>query len=705
MRSRRPPHRYRLLALALPLVAACGTSPPPDLPPAATVATVAPTASAAAAPPIPAAREDRTLLARTALFGNADRRAAELSPDGKHLGYLAPSDGIMNVWVAPSDAKFDGKPVTKEKVRGIRNFTFAHTSRHALYLRDPKGDDTWQVMSVDVETAEVRELTPAGQRADLLALSPRRPNEILVTVQPSGAAHADVLKVDVRTGKQDLALKNDGLAGFVADLDLKVRVGIAVTPTGGRRWLEVGQGASSTWKELAVFDLEDTRASRPIGVDAKGVLHFFDSRGRDKAALSALDLRTKKATVLAEGDRADLTKVLLHPRDGTPQAVASAHDRLTWKLLEPSLQADLDLLAKASLGDVEIEDRTLDDKTWLVSFTRAESPKRFFRYDRGLDRKVAVLFSTDRLLETTRLTAMHTRTVPARDKTDLVAYLSLPLGADAGGNGRPAQPLPMILLVHGGPWERDLWGMDKRHQWLASRGYAVLSVNFRGSTGLGKKLVSAGDRGWGTTMQTDLVDAAQWAVAEKIADPGRIAIVGNDYGGYAALMGLGATPGTFACGVDLSGPSDLPTFVEQLPSFNDPPPGEVKKRLGDPGVPAERQSLLLASPITVAKAITKPLLVAHGARDVTVRPEHSERIVGALPASAPVTYVLFPDEGNGTLKVDNRVALHAVVEGFLAQCLGGSYQPIGDDLKGSSLQVKKGAEHVPGLRAALDSRR
>jgi len=278
----------------------------------------------------------------------------------------------------------------------------------------------------------------------------------------------------------------------------------------------------------------------------------------------------------------------------------------------------------------------------------------------------------------------------------------LPPTSDPDGDGKPSQPLPLVLFVHGGPWGRDNWGLNSSHQWLASRGYAVLSVNYRGSTGFGKAFINAADGEWAGKMHDDLIDAVRWAIAQRVADPQRIAIMGGSYGGYATLVGLTFTPKQFACGVDIVGPSSLITLLENVPPYWMPMMPLLKTRVGDHTTPEGRKFLLSRSPLSRVDAIERPLLIAQGANDPRVKQQESDQIVGAMQKKhIPVTYVLYADEGHGFARPANRTSFFAVAEIFLAQCLGGSYQPIGSDFEDSTIQVPAGAEQIYSLSAAL----
>jgi dipeptidyl aminopeptidase/acylaminoacyl peptidase len=284
-----------------------------------------------------------------------------------------------------------------------------------------------------------------------------------------------------------------------------------------------------------------------------------------------------------------------------------------------------------------------------------------------------------------------------------VSYLSLPPGSDRNGDGRPDKPLPMVLNVHGGPWARDDFGYHPEHQWLANRGYAVLSVNYRGSTGFGKKFLNAADKQFGAKMHDDLIDAVEWAVREGVAQRDKVAIYGGSYGGYATLVGLTFTPDTFACGVDIVGPSSLVTLIESFPAYWTPIlEATWYRRVGDPRTEEGKQFLLSRSPITKVDQIRKPLLIAQGANDPRVTQKESDQLVAAMKGrNIPVTYAIYADEGHGFARPENRTSFYAITEGFLAKCLGGRQEPFGKDLAGANLKVPDGAAFVPGLADAL----
>jgi dipeptidyl aminopeptidase/acylaminoacyl peptidase len=648
--------------------------------------------------------QEAPLLPRKLFFGNPDRTNAQLSPNGAKLSFMAPVDGVLNVWVGPADDPGAARPVTHDTGRGIPFYGWAYTSRHVLYLQDRGGDENWRLYTVDVESGDVADHTPLdGVQARLQHVSPLTPDQILIALNDRRKEYHDLYRLDLASGERTVVQRNDAFWRFLTDDHYRVRRAVHMTADGGLDLLQPGQEGG--WDVVDHIAMEDAGTWWPVGFDTSGrILYLMDGRNRDTAALIAQDIERGTATVLAEDARADIAGVLLHPTEKTVQAAESTYARKQWYVLDPAIAGDLAFLRTVADGEVEVVSRTLDDRYWIVLYLLDNGPARYYRYERSV-KTVQFLFSVRAELAGQPLARMHPVVIPSRDGFDLVSYYTLPLAADPDESGQPDRPVPMVLVVHGGPWARDTWGYHRLHQWLANRGYAALSVNFRGSTGMGKRLVNAATREWGGKMHDDLIDAVHWTIAQGIADPARVAIMGGSYGGYATLVGLTFTPEVFACGVDIVGPSNLVTLLETTPPYWQSQVELFATRVGDHRTEEGRAFLASRSPVHCADRICRPLLIGQGANDPRVKQAEADQIIAAMQRHAiPVTYVLYPDEGHGFARPENNLSFFAIAEAFLAQTLGGRVEPIGGDFAGSSVTVPVGASLVPGLAAALASR-
>jgi dipeptidyl aminopeptidase/acylaminoacyl peptidase len=656
----------------------------------------------------PKPMKNAPLIPRDVLFGNPQRAQARLSPDGKWLSFLAPVDGVLNVWVVPTGEDLTKAiPVTDDKKRGIRSHDWAYTNRHILYTQDKDGDENWHVYATEVETRQTKDLTPIdGVQARIQEVSHKHPTEILVGLNDRVKQLHDIWRINIETGEKQLVEQNQGVVSYLTDDDYAVRLAITFTPLGGLVWqVPEGDGDTRTWKNFLEFGPEDASTSGPAGFDKSGqTLYFLDSRNRDTSGLFAMDLKTGDTTLMIDDPRCDVGGILAHPTEKNIQAASFTYDRTEWKILDKAIQADFEYLKTLQEGEFVVVSRTLDDSQWIVGYFLDDGPVKSYRYIRSPERKAEFLFANRDDLDQYPLVKMHSPVVESRDGLDLVSYLSLPPGTDPDNDGRPSSPVPMVLLVHGGPWARDTWGLNPMHQWLANRGYAVLSVNYRGSTGFGKQFINAANREWAGTMHDDLLDALEWAVKEGIAQRDKVAIMGGSYGGYATLVGLTFTPEVFACGVDIVGPSNLVTLLQNVPEYWIPIMPLMKVRVGEVDSEAGREALMSRSPLARVDQIQRPLLIGQGANDPRVKKMEADQIVEAMTKhNIPVTYVLYPDEGHGFARPENRMSFNAVAEAFLAEHLGGRFEPVGDDFEGSEIEVPAGREGVPGLAEALEA--
>jgi dipeptidyl aminopeptidase/acylaminoacyl peptidase len=612
------------------------------------------------------------LIPRDVLFGNPERVSPRLSPDGERIAWIAPKEGVLNVWVAPVGLGSEGVDwdaavaVTDDKDRGIRVFTWARDRRHLLYLQDAGGDENWRLYDVDLETMARRDLTPFdGIQARILSAKKRHPGEVLVGMNRDNPQLHDVYRLDLASGELVKTIENPGYAGWLTDEDQVVRGALEPLPDGGFNLL-VRDTGEDDWRLLLTISADDAPASDALSFSGDGTsLLVVSAEGAETGRLARVHLDDGSIEVLLEDPEADVAGAILHPDTREPQIVEVLKDRVEYHVFDQAVAPDLAAIRALDPGDPALVSRDEADSTWLIAFNKDAGAVRFYSYDRA-SRSGSFLFDSRPDLARYELAAMEPFTFEARDGLLIHAYASFPVGA-----GRTA--LPTVLNVHGGPQTRDTWGFNPEAQWLANRGYLCLQVNYRGSTGYGKSFVAAGDREWGAKMHDDLLDAVNYAVAAGWTDKDRVAIYGGSYGGYAALVGAAFTPDFFRCAVDIVGPSNLKTLLETIPAYWAPLKAQLYKRVGNPETDVD--FLWSRSPLSRVEDIKIPLLIAQGANDPRVKQDESEQIVAALKdAGIDYEYMLFPDEGHGFAKPENRLKFYAAAERFLAKYLGGRFE-------------------------------
>jgi dipeptidyl aminopeptidase/acylaminoacyl peptidase len=606
------------------------------------------------------------LIPREVLFGNPERASPGISPDGTRIAWLAPVDGVLNVWVGQIGAD-DAKPVTDDTDRGIRDYRWAHDDRHLLYVQDRGGDENWHLYAVDLEGGGTRDLTPFdGVQAQLVATDKEFPDQVLVGLNKDNPELHDVYQLDLATGKLDLVASNPGFIGWLADADLRVRCGVAPTPDGGLIVM-VRDSEDAEWRQALQVGPEDALGTSPVAFSRdSNHLIMVSSQDANAARLVRLDLADGDRQVIYADPRYDVESVVLHPDTREPELVTVVRDRAEIEAVDPARAEELARIRAVHPGDPAFLGRDHDDRTWLLAFTADDGPVSYYAWDRA-EQRATFLFVHRPELERYQLAGMEPFSFTARDGLEVHGYLSFPPGASRSG-------LPTVLNVHGGPWYRDIWGFNPEVQWFANRGYLCVQVNFRGSTGYGKAFLNAGDREWGAAMHDDLVDAVNHVVERGWADPARVAIYGGSYGGYAALVGATFTPDLFRCAVDLVGPSNLKTLIESIPPYWKPMVALFNTRVGNPET--EVDFLWSRSPLSKVDQIRIPVLIAQGANDPRVKQAESEQIVAAMrDKGIAYEYLLFPDEGHGFAKPANRLRFYAVAERFLAAHLGGRHEP------------------------------
>lgn len=607
------------------------------------------------------------LVPRQVLFGNPEKVGPRISPDGTRLAYIAPADGVLNVWVGEVGAGEDGyRPVTSDTDRGIRAFFWGHDNRRILYVQDKGGDENWRLYDVDLGTGATRDLTPFEDvQAQVVADDKRFPTELLVGLNKDNPQLHDVYHLDFESGELEKVAENPGVIGWVADAELRVRAAVQPRPDGGTD-LVARRSPDGDWEAVLQVDSEDALSTGPVAFTADGgSLYLLSSVEANASRLLRLHLASGRQEVLAEDARYDVGGIMLHPDTREVQMVSFTRARTEHVVLDPAIEADVKGIRAIQAGDFGFAGRDHADRTWLVAFTVDDGPISYYAWDREA-RTATFLFHHQPALSRYRLAPMEPFSFRARDGLELHGYLTFPVGTERRG-------LPTVLAVHGGPWSRDGWGYSPEAQWLANRGYLCVQVNYRGSTGYGKDFLNAGNREWAGKMHDDLIDAVEFVVGKGWADRERVAISGGSYGGYAALVGATFTPDVFRCAVDVVGPSNLKTLIESAPPYWAPVVAQFHMRVGNPAT--EEEFLWSRSPLSRVDAIKIPILVAQGANDPRVKQAESEQIVAAMrDKGIDHQYLLFPDEGHGFAKPENRLRFYAEAEKFLAKHLGGRFE-------------------------------
>jgi dipeptidyl aminopeptidase/acylaminoacyl peptidase len=598
------------------------------------------------------------------LFDNPERALARLSPDGRHISWLAPRDGVLNVWVRDR-AGGEARPVTDDRDRGVRSYLWSRDATRIIHLQDAGGDENAHVLVTDLAGGRARDLTPfPGVRAGLIAAPRATPRHVLVSLNLRDRSVFDAYRLTLASGRLELVGRNPGnVLAWLADREGRVRAATAQTPAGDHQVL-VRDDEAGAFRAVAEYANED--GGHPFAFTPDGArLWVGSARGSDLLRLVELDPADGSERELDRDDEVDLAGPVVSDRTGELLGAVYLRDRVVMHAWDERLARDWEAVSALHPGDPRITGQDAEETAMIVAFDDDRDPGATFLYDR-VSGTAELLYRSRPWLDPATLAPMRPVTITSRDGLALHSYLTLPLDAEP-------RDLPAVLLVHGGPWARDAWGYDPQVQMLANRGYAVLQVNYRGSTGFGKRFTHAAEREFAGRMHDDLIDGVEWLVAEGIADRARIGIYGGSYGGYAALVGATFTPGVFAAVVSMVGPSSLVTLVRSFPAYWRPLlAGTWFRYVGDPDDPEQLADLEARSPLNRVDAITAPLLVIQGANDPRVTKAESDQIVAALRArGVEVEYMVKDDEGHGFVKPENRLDAFGAIERFFARHLGG----------------------------------
>ena len=638
------------------------------------------------------------LIPRQVLFGNPEIIGVSLSPDGRRISYLAPDQGVLNLWVQDLDGDAPARVITDQRDRPQRSAFWTADGRYLISSRDGDGDENTVLVRIDPATGEKRDLTPENKvKAFLVGVDREAPSELVVGLNDRDPRYHDLYVINVDSGDRSLLYRStdDGSQVNVDWLDGAWHPVLRsnILPDGGSSF-ELRLPGDTSWRQFLQLGFEDTISdSGPSGFTRDGRwLYGQLSTGEDLPRL----VRWSREQLESCGT--DCTPEVLHRSSagafavdlsdldtGVPLVLKEVDLRSRRVVLDASVQADMDRLEQlAGSNEFSVVDRDLDNRRWLIAIGSDQQGPQYWLWDRELD-EIRKLFSVQPRLDAYDLVPMESLDLKARDGRRLPAYLTrTPISARTG-------PQPLVLLVHGGPQARDYWGFNPIHQLLANRGYHVLSVNYRGSTGLGKDHLLAGEGEWYARMQDDLVDAVGWAVDERIADPDRLVIMGASYGGYAALAGLTRDPDLFAAAIAEVGPSNLRTLLESIPPYWESGRTILERMIG-----VGKVDLDAISPIQHVDRIERPLLLGHGANDPRVKLTESETIAAAMAErQLPIDFVVFPDEGHGLANPSNALAMYALVEAFLSQHVGGRAEPFGSSLEQSSLEWRMRSSATP----------
>ncbi|CAJ0589742.1 unnamed protein product [Cylicocyclus nassatus] len=629
-------------------------------------------------------------IPRKVLFSYTKYSGIQLRPDGREYGFISPTkNNIKNIFVKCFSCK-EARQVTFEEERDVLGWSWTGVPNVILFAQDRHGDENTMLFKKNISEEAIAQ---NPQKSTVISNKPQvtahiirnslRSARIIVGINDDNKMYFNAYMYDLLTDSMTLIIKNDRFGRFVFDHDMNIRLAIQEQPDGSAMYLRRSQTAknelpytsnASEWEQYLVVKSEDKMVTRPIAFD-KSNEHMYWFWGDENNDLG----------------KAEISDIVIHPTDKTVLALIETYRRPELFAVNGRFVVHFQYLVNFRPYDsLLIMDFSNDMSTWLLSYESADQPYDVYLY-RVEQKSVEFLFNLRPQLKQYKLSRQVGFDFKARDGVVLQAYLSLPpevplLSAKDVPNADqayaelgmiPTKPQKMVVRVHGGPRVRDSFGFDPVNAWLTSRGYAVLQVNFRGSTGFGRRLMNAGNGEWGRKMHFDILDGVEFAIAKRIAERSQIAIMGGSYGGYETLVALTFSPEVFSCRVDIVGPSNLITLIKTVPpywkSFYQ---NLVQMVGGDPETEEGRRALRERSPLFFADRVTKPLIILQGANDPRVNQQESDQFVEALQnRSIPVSYILYPDEGHGFRKEGNRLTAYGFEEQFLHTCLGGKYEP------------------------------
>ncbi len=596
-------------------------------------------------------------------FKKPDQGYFRLSPDGKQIGFMQPYEARMNIYVQPIDkaGTKDGiKRVTAETARDISNYFFKGP-QHVLFTKDFGGDENFHVVMADITTGKVQDLTPHdGVRASILDDLPDDADHILVMHNKRDKRLFDVYRINIKTGQETLAAQNPGnITNWNTDHAGKIRA--ATSSDGVNSSLYFRATEAEAFKPIVTTNFRESVGVAAFTADNKQ-MYVISNRGRDKSALFEFDPATgKEGKLIFEHPVVDVAGLGWSRARNVPTQVDYQVDKLERQFLDAETKRIYEALqAKLPGYEINIQSATKDEQTLIVAASSDRTPGARYLYD-VKSNSLKKLADINGAIAEVDMAEMKPIQYTSRDGLTIRGYLTLPKGV-------PAKNLPVIVNPHGGPWARDGWGYNPEIQFLANRGYAVFQMNFRGSTGFGRKFWEASFKQWGLSMQDDITDGVNYLVKEGIADPKRLAIYGASYGGYATLVGITKTPDLYAAAVDYVGVANMFTFMKSIPPYWKPFMEMMTEMVGD--AEKDKAQLTATSPALNADKIKTPLFVAQGAKDPRVNKAESDQMVEALKKRGiQVDYMVKDNEGHGFANQENQFDFYEAMEKFLAKHL------------------------------------
>lgn len=609
--------------------------------------------------------EEIPLIPLRDFFRNPEKAGYSLSPDGEYFAFLAPWENRLNIFIQKF-SETEAKRITSVTDRDLVGYFWASNER-IVYARDQAGEENFHLFAVNIDGSNPVDLTPfEGVRAGVIDDLRDNDQDMIISLNKRDPRFYDAYRINIETGELKLIGENPGnIIGWLTDHEGLLR--LAITSDGVNTSILYRDNESQSFQTILTTDFKETLTPVSFTYDNQ-CLYAFSNLGRDKAALVVFDPKTQKELELIyENSDVDVSGLLISDKRKKLIAVTYLTDKLRYHFFDEEVESIFQDLTKKIPGyELALSSVNRDENRFIIRTYSDKSLGSYFLYDVETS-NLQKIADISPWIDEKYMADMEPISYNSQDGLTIHGYLTLPKGVEP-------KNLPVVINPHGGPWYRDSWGYNAEVQFLANRGYAVLQMNFRGSTGYGRTFWEAGFKQWGRKMQDDITDGVQWLIDQGIADPKRIGIYGGSYGGYATLAGITLTPDLYAAAVDYVGISNIFTFLEAIPPYWEPLRQQFYEMIGDPS--KDKELLESVSPLFLVDQIKTPLFIAQGANDPRVKKSESDQIVAALEKRGiKVQYMVKENEGHGFANEENRFDFYRAMEEFLSEHLGGKVEP------------------------------